>query len=173
MEVSRVIVDENDAVIGAKLKSELSHGHDIYRVSAAWVVNATGQFLLARRSPADSNEAGKWGPSVAGTVEQGESYDDNIRKELSEEIGLQDIEPQTGPKIFIDGQRRYFAQWYYVPCDKAVEDFKLQSEEVAAVRWIGLSELKEELADHPNDYIAGFHQGLEVANMLYKTHYKS
>lgn len=42
MEISRVIVDENDAVIGAKLKSELSHGHDIYRVSAAWVVNATG-----------------------------------------------------------------------------------------------------------------------------------
>ena len=50
----------------------------------------------------------------------------------------------------------------------------LQSEEVAAMRWIGLDGLKEELADHPNNYIAGFHQSLEVANMLYnKTHYKS
>ena len=26
---------------------------------------------------------------------------------------------------------------------------------------------------NPGDYIAGFHQSLEVANMLYKTHYKS
>lgn len=170
MDAKRSIVDRNDILIGAKSKLEISHPRDIYRVSAAWVINPLGQVLLARRSLADTNEAGKWGPSVAGTVEQDESYEDNIRKELREEIGLHDTELHVGPKEFVDGQRRYFVQWYYTLCDKTAEDFELQHEEVTAVRWLSLSQLTEKFAQCPGQFIANFCQSLAVAKILYEMH---
>lgn len=168
-----IIVDVNDEVVGVRLKSEMLHPQDIYRVSAVWVVNSLGQFLVARRSLADSSEAGKWGPSVAGTIEQGEGYEDNARKELGEEIGLIDAGLVKGPKAFVDGRRRYFVQWFFTRSDLRREDFILQPEEVAAVKWMRADDLAEDFAQYPRDYIAGFEQSLTVMSYMQHAGYSA
>ncbi len=84
-----IVVDENDKEIGVKERSKITHD-DIYRVSGLWLTNSKGEILLAQRSfnkPRD-NDPGKWGPAVAGTVDEDETYKENIQKEIKEELGL-------------------------------------------------------------------------------------
>ena len=67
------IVDKDDNIIGSRDRKSLAEG-DIYRVSALWVTNSRGEILLARRHKNKSHHPRKWGPAVAGTVEENESY---------------------------------------------------------------------------------------------------
>jgi hypothetical protein len=106
-----VIVNENDEIIAHKERGTLIQ-KDIYRVSALWVKNFKGDILLAQRKFTKSHDPGKWGPAVAGTVDEGETYEQNIIKEAEEEIGLKNIRPTLGPKIRMTGEYNYFDQWY-------------------------------------------------------------
>jgi isopentenyl-diphosphate Delta-isomerase len=72
-----IIVDENDNVVGAKEKSDIDYSKDIYRSSALWIFNSGGEILLAQRSVKDDRHPGHWGPAVAGTVDEGETYESN------------------------------------------------------------------------------------------------
>ncbi|GAF94063.1 unnamed protein product, partial [marine sediment metagenome] len=78
-----IIVDDNDKIIGYKERDTLKR-EDIYRVSALWITNSHGEILLARRHHTKSHRPRKWGPAVAGTVDAGETYEDNIIKEAEE-----------------------------------------------------------------------------------------
>lgn len=75
------IVDENDKFVSNKERSEVDYKSDIYRVSALWLTNSKGQTLLAKRAMVKDKDPGKWGPAVAGTIDEGETYDENIYKE--------------------------------------------------------------------------------------------
>jgi len=94
MPVKIIIVDENDNPIGLKERGTLDYDKDIYRVSALWITNSKGQILIARRALTKKQNPGKWGPGVAGTIDEGETYDSNIIKEAKEELGLQNIKPE-------------------------------------------------------------------------------
>lgn len=88
MKLPTVIVNENDEIIGHKLREEVDPKNDIYRVSALWVTNSAGDVLIAQRKLTKKHAPGKWEPAVAGTVEKGETDESNIYKEAQEEIGL-------------------------------------------------------------------------------------
>ena len=85
-----IIVDKNDKIIGYKIRGTLDK-NGIYRVSALWITNSLGEILLARRSRKKDKHPLKWGPAVAGTVEEGETYEQNIVKEAWEELGLKNF----------------------------------------------------------------------------------
>ena len=140
-----VIVNEQDEVIGVKERADIQP-KDIYRVAALWIENSKGEVLLAQRAFTKKNNPGKWGPAVAGTVEEGEEYDTNILKEMEEEIGLVNTPVQKRDKRFRDGPHRYFCQWFYAVVDEPIESFVVAEEEVEALRWWPVDELKEECA---------------------------
>jgi len=91
-----VIVDENDNKIGHKEYGE-TNPDDIYRVSALWLTNQKGEVLIARRAYNKKLDPGKWGTAASGTVDEGETYYENIVKETEEEIGLTGVEFKKGP----------------------------------------------------------------------------
>lgn len=149
-----VIVNNQDEMIGHKERHSLEQG-DIYRVAALWITNSQGDILLAQRKFTKSHDPGKWGPAVAGTVDEGETYDSNIVKEAEEEVGLKDIKPTLGPKRRIRDQYNYFCQWYTLKIDKPAEDFVIQEDEVERIKWFGREEFKEELRLHADKYLKG------------------
>jgi isopentenyldiphosphate isomerase len=102
-----IIVNEKDEIIGFKERSKVKTD-DIYRVSALWAENAKGDILMAQRAFSKMNSPGKWGPAVAGTVEEGETYDSNITKEAEEEIGLVNSKFGKGEKVRVFGEHNYF-----------------------------------------------------------------
>jgi isopentenyl-diphosphate delta-isomerase len=150
------IVDKNDTPIGTKGRDEIDYSSDIYRVSALWLTNSSGQSLIAKRALTKKNSPGKWGPAVAGTLEDTETYDENIYKETQEEIGLSEITLNPAVKVAITesgNPRRYFCQWYTASVDLPIEAFTRQVSEVDELVWVDTKQLKQEVQQTPEKYI--------------------
>jgi len=148
------IVDDNDNLLAYKEKSQIDFSREIYRVSALWLTNTKGDILIAQRKISKDYDGGKWGPAVAGTVEEGETYEENIYKEAKEEIGLEGIQFVVGPKQQFTSPKHYFCQWYTARVDVPETEFVLQPEEVEAVVWISPQQLSQEILEYPDKYIA-------------------
>lgn len=155
-----VVVNDQDGVIGLKERGTLVQ-EDIYRVSALWITNSGGDILLAQRHFSKSHHPGKWGPAVAGTIDEGESYDENIVKEAEEEIGLENIQPKKNQKIRVTGEHNHFTQYYTLTIDQPADQFQIQEDEVEQVKWFTRQELKRELQENPNEYLCGIPWCLE------------
>lgn len=155
-----VIVNDQDEIIGYKERGTLVK-EDIYRVSGLWVTNSKGDILLAQRQLGKRHDPGKWGPAVAGTVDEGETYESNIVKEAEEEIGLKGIKPTKGPNRRVSDEYNYFCQWYTLAVDKPAEEFTIQEDEVEQVKWFTRAELHKELREHPDKYLKGLSWAVE------------
>lgn len=147
-----IIVDENDNQIGLKTRDQISQ-NDIYRITGLWLTNSKDEILLAQRSYTKKNSPGKWGPAVAGTVEEGQSYDENIVQEAEEELGLAGLDIKPVTKLFIEGKKTCFIQWYEATTDIDTSEFKIQTDEVEAIRWIFPEELRTDLKNNPEKYL--------------------
>jgi len=90
---------------------------------------------------------------VAGTVEDGENYKENIIKEAEEELGLKNIKFEKGSKLRVTGKHNYFAQWYILTIDKPVEEFNIQENEVAEIKWFSKEEFCKLFKENPSDFL--------------------
>jgi isopentenyl-diphosphate delta-isomerase len=156
------VVDENDVQIGLKERDELKSG-DFYRVAALWLTNSKGEILLAQRALSKKNSPEKWGPAVAGTVEDGETYDSNIVKEIFEEIGVSvSIDELTkGPKVFVKTtEKGFFDQWYFYTIDLPSDEFVIPEDEVTQVRWVSRADFDTWYAERPEDFLSNISQWL-------------
>lgn len=147
------IVDQDDNVIGVKHREDAHRDGDMFRCAALWVTNSKGEVLIAQRALSKGAEPGKWGPAVAGTVEEHESYETNIYKEAEEEIGLTGVKFEIGPKHMSVGPRKQWIQWFTAVVDKPAEDFPVQEDEVEQVKWISREELEQDVKSHPEKYV--------------------
>ncbi len=153
------IVNEQDEIIGYKDRDNKDPG-DIIRASGLWVTDKDGNILLAQRSFSRKNDPGIWGPAVAGTVEEGETYESNIIKEAEEEIGLVGIKPILGPKIRAK-YKQYFGQWFTAVVDHDYL-FKKQDEEVEELKWFTKEELMKFLEEKPEMFLKEFIRYVEM-----------
>lgn len=157
------IVDENDNIIEYRERDNRDL-NAIYRVSSLWATDTDGNILLARRAFNKSHDPGKWGPAVAGTVEEGETYEQNIIKEAKEEIGLKDIKPIVGIKKRRNAKWNYFAQEFLLTMPAGFNDFKIQEDEVAEVKWFSEKELRKELEKNPDQFLKGIQERMSESN---------
>lgn len=158
----RQIVNSNDEVVAHKPKDEIDFKQDIYRVAALWLTDLAGnKVLLAQRGTKTTNSPGLWGPAVAGTVEQGETYETNIYKEAMEEIGLNSVSFTLGPKQFHEGDRRFFCQWFTAQISQDIP-LQLDADEVGGVEWIGWDALLEKYARTPELFIPNFARTIKL-----------
>lgn len=154
------IVNEQDEIIGYKDRDD-RNDKDITRVSGLWVTDKDGNILLAQRALNKEHDPGKWGPAVAGTVEEGETYESNIIKEAEEEIGLSGIKPILGPKNRRSTSHEYWGQWFtvVVPHDYP---FKKQNEEVEAIKWFTRDEILKLLDEKPEMFLREFRRYMDM-----------
>lgn len=143
------IVDENDEVVGYKDRSAITDD-DRIRCSVVLLRSPQGKYLLARRSLTKHSDPGKWGPSAGGTIEEGETYESNIVKELEEEIGVREASLVKGPKAYKD-KARVFAQQFFgeIPEDTPL---RLQESEVMDARWFTAEEITTMYRNDPEQF---------------------
>lgn len=156
------VVDENDRIIGHKLRSQLDPQKDCYRATALWVTNTRGQVLIAQRHKSKDKYPEKWGPAVAGTVEKDETYESNIYKEAEEELGMHSIPFTIGPKMKFEHPRKHFTQWYTAIFDWEASAFMLQPTEVEKVAWVDLNDLIDDHAKHSDKYVPSMGLALDA-----------
>lgn len=146
-----IIVNEQDEPIGIKDRADILPD-DIYRVSALWLENIKGECLIARRAFTKRHDPGLWGPAVAGTVGEGETYESNIRKESLEEIGLELGEIILGKKLLYTEEHKFFAQWFFTKVGASKETLKFNPAEVAEIRWVPRDVLGKWIREKPGDF---------------------
>lgn len=119
------------------------------RVAILWLINEHGEILMARRAAHMSTNAGEWGPSVSGKVDEGESFAKAVRRETREELGLTDadISPAFMHKeVFADhsdGRTREFGLFYANVPSNIASRLKLEPNEVSEVKWFKVNEIKQ------------------------------
>jgi isopentenyldiphosphate isomerase len=162
-----IIVDENDTPIGVKPYGELWAG-EIYRVSALWLTDATsGDILITQRKMTMPSDPGKWMGAVSGTVDEGETYQQNMVKEIGEEIGLYGLILSEDIKEFVQkGDRRYFVQWFNASVNKDNVTITIQEDEVEAYRWISAADLVRDVTAHPETYVPTMANALKRRGLL-------
>jgi isopentenyl-diphosphate delta-isomerase len=83
------LVDENDVVIGRKLRSEVyKEGLQNYRVIHLYILNSKGELWIPRRTAQKKLFPLGLDFSCAGHVESGSTYEDTLKKECLEELNL-------------------------------------------------------------------------------------
>jgi len=162
MKQNLIVVDENDNIIDHMPQDLVDKKHLIYRTTALWIKNSKGEILLARRGYNMSHHPGKWGPAVAGTVEQGESYKQTIIREAKEELCLKNIKIKKGPKTLTQGDYNHFVQWYSCIVDKQAKEFNFQKEEIAEIKWFSKTEFLKEIKTNPEEFLKRMQEYLEM-----------
>jgi isopentenyldiphosphate isomerase len=89
------IVNEKGEIIGYAQRSEI-HGNPslMHKVVHVLVFNRKGDLLLQRRSQKKDVAPGKWDTSVGGHVEAGEDLLGSCKREMQEELGITEFEPE-------------------------------------------------------------------------------
>ena len=162
-----IVVDGKDNEIALKTYAELKY-EDIYRVTALWLTDETGKYyLITQRKWTKHNDPGKWMASVSGTVEEGETYDQNIVTEIHEEIGLTGLELEKVTKLFLDeGKHKFFVQWYKSAVNKEEAKIIIEEDEVEDYKWIAIDELIADVDRNPDKYVPSMRKSLEIIGAI-------
>jgi len=118
------------------------------KVALLWLVNEKGELLIARRASHMDSDAGVWGPSVSGEIEEGELPLKAVIREAEEELG---ILPNQITPLFLhettyehqDGKGREFSIFYAKVNSDILNKLTLEPEEVAEVKWISMDDLQD------------------------------
>tara|TARA_B100000745_G_scaffold294549_1_gene237664 strand:- start:23702 stop:24202 length:501 start_codon:yes stop_codon:yes gene_type:complete len=156
-----VVVNEKDEVVGTKPRDVAHRDGTPHRIVVIYVRNHKGEVLVQVRM------SGRLDHSSAGHVDPGEEYVEAAKRELFEELGMEDVEltvigdARSEEKIEEENQHRVHMMQIF-SCIGSPG--KLQEDEVRDVYWADPKELFEEMKQNPEDkkFTGGFRTSLPV-----------
>ncbi len=84
------VVDENDCVLFQASRQKVHKNGWLHRSVHILVFNSEGKLFLQKRSQNKDENPGYWDTSAAGHVNAGEDYLTCAKRELGEELGIQE-----------------------------------------------------------------------------------
>lgn len=109
-----------------------------------WIVNSNKEILVQKRAACKKNHPNKWDMPSAGHVVAGEKPIEGAIRETFEELGVQTKEEDYRFVCEYISDRTYeIAQVYLLNLDLKINEFKLQPEEVAEVKWLTFEEFQK------------------------------
>lgn len=114
---------------------------EYHLVADIWIMNTKGEVLLQKRSMEKETGPGLW-CCTGGAATAGEDSAQAFVREMTEELGVSP-ELEHAEIAFSQTNRNYHKDIWFVRQDIPSNAFRLQKEEVEAVRWVTLEELKQ------------------------------
>ncbi|MFC1653679.1 NUDIX domain-containing protein [Patescibacteria group bacterium] len=136
-------VNENDKELGSISRQEAHSGvKKIHRSVYILLVNDQDQILLQKRSQQKDTYPGFWTVSTSGHVTYGQTYEEAVKKEMEEEIG---ISPENFTYIsnmfYESAQEKEISKIYLA--ENQGEEVSIDKTEVEETRWVSIKKLKE------------------------------
>ncbi len=138
------IVNKQGEVIGLALRPDI-HGNPslIHRVVHVLVFNKKGEIVLQKRSNNKDVAPGKWDTSVGGHVNPGEDLLEAAKREMGEEIGVTNCEPEfLYTYIHTNSYETELVYTYSCVYDGEIS---FNKQEIDEVRLWGIREIKEHI----------------------------
>jgi isopentenyldiphosphate isomerase len=147
-----VWVDEENNVLGPIERGYAKKSGERYRMTRVIIEDERGNTLIQKRTMTKDSYPGCWDNSTAGHVTWGESYEDAVRREIGEELGLLNAEPKQLFSYYsevVDPIGAVLNEWGMVYHVKIAHDteFAMQEEELSGLRWVTPEELGEIVAE--------------------------
>lgn len=138
------IVDENGNILGSISRGE-AHGGSmaLHPVVHLHVFNSRGELYLQKRPHWKDIQPDKWDTATGGHVDLGENVDQALHREVCEELGITDFQPEPlGHYVFESKRER---ELVYV--HKTVYDGQITPnvEELAGGRFWSICEIEENM----------------------------
>lgn len=142
------IVDENNKLTGQVEDRWIAYNKGLWRRTVScWIINEKGEILLQKRAKDKKRNPNKWA-KTGGQVDAGESVEDAIYREVKEELGIE-IPKEQIKVIDIHKDNRRFAYNFIFVVNYKIDDYILQKEEVAEVKYVKIEDM--ELIKKEND----------------------
>lgn len=151
-----ILVDEKDNETGTLDKLSVHQQGLLHRAFSVFIFNDKGELLLQQRADEKYHSPGLWSNTCCSHPLSGEEIVDTIQRRLEEEMGMQcPIEFKFTfiyKAQFENGLTEYELDHIYF--GKSNDIPKHNPAEVKAWKYISLHNLKEAIAQHPEDYTA-------------------
>ena len=145
------IVDDNNKLSGQIEDRWVAYNKGLWRRTVScWIMNKKGEVLLQKRTANKVRNPNKWA-KTGGQVDSGETVEEAIFREVKEELGIE-IPKEQIRVIDIhksSEKNKRFAYNFLFVVDYKIDDYMLQKEEVAEVKYVTIEEM--ELAKKNND----------------------
>ncbi len=162
-----IFVNEEDQPIGIGTREEAWAQGIRMRIVRVLLKDENGRILSQRRSPNKKSYPNRWTDSASGHVDEGDTYDSAVGRELEEELGLRVPLTFVGKFASKDVTENKtileFNAVYEGKIDSSTE-FTLEENEVSDTKWFELDELKKLMQNDPNSFTPGFR---ELINRFY------
>jgi isopentenyldiphosphate isomerase len=107
------------------------------------VFDGQGRWLLQKRSAAKDIQPGRWDTSVGGHVAYGETVEQALRREVREELGMEDYEPEFVRSYLFESEvERELVYSYRVVYEGP---FVAEASEIDAIRFWTKEEIEKNL----------------------------
>ena len=138
------IVDENNNLTGQVEDRWVAYNKGLWRRTVScWIMNEKGEVLLQKRTANKIRNPNKWA-KTGGQVDCGESAEEAIYREVKEELGIEI--PKDQIKVVeirkSNEKNKRFAYNFIFIVNYKIEDFILQKEEVAEVKYFTIEDLE-------------------------------
>lgn len=141
------VVTPDDEVVGRATRAEVRERKLRHRAAYVLVFNSQGQLFVHRRAADKDVYPGYYDVAAGGVVVAGETYDDAARRELAEELGIDDARLRRCFAFrFDDPANPLNGMVYSCTFDGAV---RLQREEIVAGEWVDLEAVLEKIRTVP------------------------
>ena len=153
-----VLVNDKDEKIGLMPKLEAHEKGVLHRAFSVFIFNDEGQLLLQQRALHKYHTPGKWANTCCSHQRDGEASLDAGKRRLEEEMGF--VTDLTYRKNFIykaafdNGLTEH--ELDHIMVGKYNEDPKINPEEVAAFKWMHISDILVDMELNPEKYTAWF-----------------
>ena len=136
------LVDEEGRVIGSATRGECHNGSRLlHPVVHLHVFNSAGDIYLQKRPEWKDIQPGKWDTAVGGHMDYGETPEQALRREVSEELGITDFAPEFVDKYVFDSKRE--RELVYVNRTTYDGPVRPSAEELDGGRFWTMQEIKE------------------------------
>lgn len=153
-----ILVDENDNQVGLMPKMEAHEKALLHRAFSVFVFNDAKELMIQQRALSKYHSPGLWTNTCCSHQREGESHIDAGKRRLMEEMG------------FTTELEESISFIYKAPFDNGLTEHEfdhiltgsyngepnLNPEEVAAWKWMPLSEIKSDMEENPQVYTAWF-----------------